>query len=356
MDAFTNTRKVLKDDVVMIEETEQVYELQMEKLQKLEEENRQLRVMVEQDWLTGIYNRGTIELKINQQLQMYQKGALFVLDVDHFKQINDQYGHICGDVALKKIAAVLKKITYKNGSAGRVGGDEFVIFYPEADDESFIEEKRKEIRSLLKQIQVTDGASIYVSICGCMYRPNDDYISMFRRADALLVKEKHIRRRLDGEHVYNDIYMSENLLVDIELIRKELREQEIIPGAFCQDYHSFQNIYRFIERRMSRIQGEAGLILFTLMNPKGAYPSFEQQEQCMFALKRIIQSSLRLGDVFTQYSSFQFLVMALDTKEEGIQCIIDRIQKAFAQNACLKDKMLLHHDFPLEAVHTHVAR
>ena len=348
MDAFTNTGMVLKDDVVMIEETEQVYELQMEKLQKLEEENRHLRVMVEQDWLTGIYNRGTIELKINQQLQMYQKGALFVLDVDHFKQINDQYGHICGDVALK--------ITYKNGSAGRVGGDEFVIFYPEADDESFIEEKRKEIRSLLKQIQVTDGASIYVSICGCMYRPNDDYISMFRRADALLVKEKHIRRRLDGEHVYNDIYMSENLLVDIELIRKELREQEIIPGAFCQDYHSFQNIYRFIERRMSRIQGEAGLILFTLMNPKGAYPSFEQQEQCMFALKRIIQSSLRLGDVFTQYSSFQFLVMALDTKEEGIQCIIDRIQKAFAQNACLKDKMLLHHDFPLEAVHTHVAR
>ena len=145
MDAFTNTGMVLKDDVVMIEETEQVYELQMEKLQKLEEENRQLRVMVEQDWLTGIYNRGTIELKINQQLQMYQKGALFVLDVDHFKQINDQYGHICGDVALKKIAAVLKKITYKNGSAGRVGGDEFVIFYPEADDESFIEEKRKEM-------------------------------------------------------------------------------------------------------------------------------------------------------------------------------------------------------------------
>ena len=74
MDAFTNTGMVLKDDVVMIEETEQVYELQMEKLQKLEERKSTIESMVEQDWLTGIYNRGTIELKINQQLQMYQKG------------------------------------------------------------------------------------------------------------------------------------------------------------------------------------------------------------------------------------------------------------------------------------------
>lgn len=340
----------------MAEEIELFDELQKERLKKLEEENKQLRIMVEQDWLTGIYNRGTIELKINQQLQVYQQGVLFVLDVDHFKQINDQYGHICGDVALKKIAAVLKKITYENGISGRVGGDEFVIFYPKAEDETFIEKKRKEIRTLIKQIQVTDGVSIYVSICGCLYHPQDDYINMFRRADALLVKEKHIRRRLDEKQIYNDIYMTENLLVDIELIRKELREDEIVPGAFCQDYQSFQNIYRFIERRMSRVHGEAGLILFTLMNPQGTFPSYEYHEECMFALKQIIQSSLRLGDVFTQYSSFQFLVMALDTKEDGIQCIIDRIQKAFEQNICLKDKMLLHHDFPLEAVHVHVAR
>lgn len=338
----------------MIDEIEVCSQLQMDRLKKLEEENCQLKVMVEQDWLTGIYNRGTIELKINQQLQKYQKGALFVLDVDHFKQINDQYGHICGDVALKKIAAILKKITFESGIAGRVGGDEFVIFYSDVEDELFIEEKRKEIRTLLKQIQVTDGASLYVSICGCMYRAQDDYVSMFHRADAMLVKEKHIRRRLDEDQVYNDIYMSENLLIDIELIRKELREEKIIPGAFCQDYHSFQNIYRFIERRMSRMQGEAGLILFTLMNPQGTFPSYEHHEECMFALKQIIQSSLRLGDVFTQYSSFQFLVMALDTKEEGIQCIIDRIQSAFVQSACLKDKMLLHHDFPLEAVQAYV--
>lgn len=74
----------------MAEEIELFDELQKERLKKLEEENKQLRIMVEQDWLTGIYNRGTIELKINQQLQVYQQGVLFVLDVDHFKQINDQ--------------------------------------------------------------------------------------------------------------------------------------------------------------------------------------------------------------------------------------------------------------------------
>lgn len=340
----------------MVEDTEQSFNEHQKKIQQLEEENRQLRIMVEQDWLTGIYNRGTIEYKINQQLKLHHKGALFVLDVDHFKQINDQYGHICGDIALKKIASALKKITLEEGIAGRIGGDEFVIFYPSIENNISIEQKRKEIRALLKQIQINNDISLYVSICGCIYRPQDDYISMFHRADALLVKEKHIRRNLDKDQVYNDIHMSENLLVDVALIRKELREQEIIPGAFCQDYQSFQNIYRFIERRMSRNQGEAGLILFTLMDAKGTYPSFEKQEQCMSALKQIIQSSLRLGDVFTQYSGFQFLVMALDTKEEGIQCIVERIQKAFDEHVCLKGKLLLYHDFPLEAVHVCLAR
>ena len=140
---------------------------------------QELREQAMRDVLTGIYNKAGEKL-IDRMVKEKGQGLFLMLDLNDFKSINDTMGHVAGDAILTELGRVLKGTCRENDIVARIGGDEFVIFYPEADDESFIEEKRKEIRSLLKQIQVTDGASIYVSICGCMYRPNDDYISMFR--------------------------------------------------------------------------------------------------------------------------------------------------------------------------------
>ncbi len=63
-------------------------------LPELEKENRRLRYLAERDWLTGLYNRCGMEQYINTYLQTGEDGTIIVMDIDGFKQINDQYGHV----------------------------------------------------------------------------------------------------------------------------------------------------------------------------------------------------------------------------------------------------------------------
>ena len=110
-------------------------------LEALKEENEILSRLASHDWLTGIYNRGATETKINQLLAEKKTGVLFVLDVDQFKQINDRYGHITGDSVIQEVVRILSLMTFKNDILGRVGGDEFVIYMPLAQDQSFADER-----------------------------------------------------------------------------------------------------------------------------------------------------------------------------------------------------------------------
>ncbi|MEG0741050.1 MAG: GGDEF domain-containing protein, partial [Clostridia bacterium] len=70
-------------------------------------------------------------------LAEHAKGVLFLLDIDRFKQINDMYGHLCGDNILCYVAKTLKKMVFQFDIVGRVGGDEFVVFLLVNQDEAF---------------------------------------------------------------------------------------------------------------------------------------------------------------------------------------------------------------------------
>ena len=113
----------------------------------LKEENEILSKLASHDWLTSIYNRGATETKINQLLAEKKTGVLFVLDVDQFKQINDRYGHITGDSVLQEVVRILSLMTFKHDILGRVGGDEFVIYMPLAQNQNFVDERCRQIRS-----------------------------------------------------------------------------------------------------------------------------------------------------------------------------------------------------------------
>ena len=97
------------------------------------EERRQIETLqhiAEKDALTGIYNRAETEKKIKEYLaeNLDKMGALFMIDTDNFKQINDTQGHMIGDVVLSEIALSMKKVMRENDIVGRIGGDEFIIF------------------------------------------------------------------------------------------------------------------------------------------------------------------------------------------------------------------------------------
>jgi diguanylate cyclase (GGDEF)-like protein/PAS domain S-box-containing protein len=101
---------------------------------ELEEE---LQRLAQHDSLTGLYNRRRFEEELDHHLDHVQRhgsgGAVFILDLDNFKSINDNYGHAAGDAALQIVAQVLTETLRGTDICGRLGGDEFGIILPETD-------------------------------------------------------------------------------------------------------------------------------------------------------------------------------------------------------------------------------
>lgn len=85
------------------------------------------------DSLTGLYNRSAFEKAVEEALARREGGAFFMIDLDNFKNVNDSYGHDAGDIILTTLASVIKQEQIKDKShnliAGRVGGDEFTLYY-----------------------------------------------------------------------------------------------------------------------------------------------------------------------------------------------------------------------------------
>lgn len=95
------------------------------KQRDLKKYNKELEKLSTTDTLTGLYNRRKIDEIINQLKN--KKYSLILLDIDHFKDINDRFGHLEGDIVLKRIAELLKENINSNDEIGRWGGEEFLI-------------------------------------------------------------------------------------------------------------------------------------------------------------------------------------------------------------------------------------
>ncbi|WP_088077163.1 GGDEF domain-containing protein [Litchfieldia alkalitelluris] len=101
---------------------------------KLERKNQKLIHMSTYDALTGLYNRMKFMSLIGTEMKKMKRfshdGCLIILDIDNFKNINDQYGHPVGDLMLQKIGRIISKNVSDNDIAARLGGEEFMIFLP----------------------------------------------------------------------------------------------------------------------------------------------------------------------------------------------------------------------------------
>ncbi|MDI9641203.1 GGDEF domain-containing protein [Kamptonema cortianum] len=136
---------------------------------QLAKANSMLHELATTDGLTGVMNHRTLmEFLAKSIAQGGEIGApvsVILLDVDNFKQLNDQYGHVAGDEALRTIAQVLKQSCPKGGAVGRYGGEEFLVILPGASESvilSVAEELRKRIQ-LAKMSSRTCTASFGAS-------------------------------------------------------------------------------------------------------------------------------------------------------------------------------------------------
>ena len=118
-----------------------------DKLEKKTREVSDIKSKSYQDALTGLWNRAYTENAVNEMISQGKKGALFMLDMDNFKAVNDNYGHIAGDETLKIFAGTLKKFAGEGDVLCRIGGDEFMIFVKDVTEKSELGSRAAEIIS-----------------------------------------------------------------------------------------------------------------------------------------------------------------------------------------------------------------
>ena len=141
------------------------------------------------DPATGILNKRAIHEYALERIQHSEKGGYLVLiDIDDFKQINDQYGHMFGDEVIAKAAEILRSVTHTRGMAGRFGGDEFMLVLENVPTE---EDMRRIMKVIAKHadwaFNEKEGFKISFS-CGISKFPDDGttYEELFRKADGCL--------------------------------------------------------------------------------------------------------------------------------------------------------------------------
>jgi len=167
-----------------------------------------LKNLSERDPLTKLYNRKTAQNLINKTLENSTEvdiHAFCMIDVDNFKSINDNYGHIFGDAVLTEISSKLKGAFEKEHIVSRYGGDEFTIFIKNAPSEEYIEEKAKLINDLLKEIYVGENSErqITTSVGIAIYpRAGTTQKTLMVHADTALYYSKNAGKSC--YHIYND--------------------------------------------------------------------------------------------------------------------------------------------------------
>jgi diguanylate cyclase (GGDEF)-like protein len=168
------------------------------KLRNLASANRQLSLLAATDGLTNCLNRTAFTVLVKAQLEAlvpqgdHVHGALLIIDVDNFKQINDRFGHHNGDVALALIARAICASVRAGDSVGRLGGEEFGVFLPVVDRygaENLAERLRHSVEKLAF---VADGHrhQLSVSVGGVAFDRRTGFEELFKLADERLYAAK----------------------------------------------------------------------------------------------------------------------------------------------------------------------
>lgn len=160
---------------------------------------RSLRNMVEQDALTELYNRRSADRKLRQIIQKSaERGTPFSLaigDIDHFKKINDTYGHDCGDIVLKQVSRLLREHMRKEGFAARWGGEEFLLVFDHSDKETAMHSLETLLNTIRSLKIPYDGRTIRLTMTiGLAGGSETDLNSLLRKADDRLYEGKNSGR------------------------------------------------------------------------------------------------------------------------------------------------------------------
>ncbi|WP_459977985.1 diguanylate cyclase [Nautilia lithotrophica] len=163
-------------------------------VKKLDKKDKQIIESSHTDELTKIFNRKKFNTDIQKNLNQ-DSAYLMLIDVDHFKKINDTYGHPVGDYVLEKLTELISKNIRSNDKFYRIGGEEFAIISTQKSNE----DQRKfaeKIKNLIENYNFEKVGHITISIGFTKHNPNESYLEWYKRADEALYEAKKTRNTI----------------------------------------------------------------------------------------------------------------------------------------------------------------
>lgn len=311
----------------------------------LQKERQKLAQRVRYDELTGVLSHTAIRKTVQQGKK--NGGTLFLANIDRIEWINQKYGHLEGDRSLYTAAKLLSYMVGTAGQIGRIGSTEFLIYVPAELSAEQIDafEQRVAARFLSEEQKNDKSMGLHVLLTDCLVYPKSSYEALVSQ----LREQLHEKIQQKPEQLEIAEHAMTGWNKDISQIRGEMEEEIRKSGAFCPDYDTFKGIYRFLERCMLRNNQHVCVILFSLENDERYEHDPEEKERKMQQLGELLQQDLRLGDVFTRYSSCQYLALVVDVDEELAERVAQRVRDHFVKKTGDTDSVIIHYCYELHS-------
>ena len=305
---------------------------------RMADELHEVKDKARRDALTDLWNREYASSLIDSMLFSNVAGALFMIDMDNFKAINDTYGHDAGDKTLIMFAETLKSHMRERDVAARIGGDEFIAFVAGPHDRSALATLAGRIIQELSaklddfHFETNTSVSLGISIFGI---DGTNYEELKKAADAALYNVKQNGKKgyrfacdeKEEDEVRSSSLLNANNIHEILTRHDDEKNKVFSPGLL-----TLSSIYQYISRQnvISAVP-----VLFTISSPVENVQPEEKWAKAADVLEEILHDQLRRTDAMARYSRRQFLVITLDTDADGILPLVDRIIETF--NAKIED-------------------
>lgn len=325
---------VMRSRISRILELEDLRKSLADKLEQKMQEVTDIKSKSQQDALTGLWNRSYTEDVVDRILANGGTGSVFMIDMDNFKAINDNYGHIAGDQVLKMFAETMSEHSSEGDIECRIGGDEFVLFVRNDNNKTSLSNKASDIISdicyKLEQCKYDTNTSVSIGIA---QYPEDgkNFKTLYNAADKALYYVKQNGK--NSFYFFSEQSEAHNnrlsRTVDLKYLREIMTRTDSGKGAYMLDFDSFHHVYNFIRRFVERSSRDVQTILFTFSSTESSNSETNSMEVAVEILEQAIYTSLRRVDVSTRYSSRQVVVILMDATAESGDVVARRIMDCF---------------------------
>lgn len=276
-------------------------------ISSIKEADKKLHFYAKHDHLTGLLNRVQFENMLNHSIERANRNknmfALMYIDLDHFKEINDSYGHNVGDIVLKTVASRLKNTLRKEDIIARVGGDEFNIILEQIKDEADAISIATKLNEEIKKDIKINKKTFYLSLSvGISIYPMHGIIpaDLIKNADSAMYEVKKTGR--DGFLLYNNHFT--------KMLMHKVTLQNKLKKAIKKD--EFEVYYQpVIDLGTNKILGAEALIRWEdktsgFISPEEFIPIAEDHGMIFDLGQIVLHKSLEDLKVILNYSDNDF--------------------------------------------------